>query len=645
MSSGHIEATASEPPASGAAAPRLSLLEALWQYGVLSPLDYHFALALRALGGASEEVLFCAALASRAVQLGHVCLDLRTVPDLRFLERSTDTRIDFVYPAPERLLAALRASSLCSDGERPAPLVLDAHGRLYLQRYFGYERELARELLTRARPAPRVDLQRLREGLERWFPRAPAASNSVSSAEQASALELAACVAALQSLAVICGGPGTGKTTTVVKILALLQEQALREGAPLGILLLAPTGKAAQRLASSVSNGLEQLALPEAVKASIPREASTIHRALGGGRGSSGRFRHDASNPLAADVVVVDEVSMVDLMLLYQLVSAIRPAARLILQGDKDQLASVEAGAILGDIYDQAAAETWSVDFARRVQEVTGQTLQNTGAAPGLADCLVHLEQSHRYPRDSGIGRLARAVNRGDADSALRLLQWADRSDDALDCQRFDPGARTASGEQVLERFATAGYSPFIAAVTPADKLARLEAYRVLCAHRQGPRGVQQLNLEIERWLAGAGLIDPQGTFYENRPILITRNDYGLGLFNGDVGVVVQDHEGRLRVCFQGTGGLRFFAPSRLPPHETVFAMTIHKSQGSEFDAVSVVLPDAPSPLVSRELLYTALTRARRRVDVFASGEVIRASVERAVERASGLHDALWPRG
>jgi len=286
MSSAGIEATPSEPavsePASVAAAPRLSLLEALWQYGVLSPLDYHFALSLRALGGpggAGEEVSFCAALASRAVQLGHVCLDLRTVPDLRFVERSTDARVDFTYPAPERLLAALRASPLCSAGERPTPLVLDAHGRLYLQRYFGYERELARELLARARPAPRVDQERLREGLERWFPRAPARGSSVSSAEQAGALELAACVAALQSLAVICGGPGTGKTTTVVKILALLQEQALREGAPLGILLLAPTGKAAQRLAASVSNGLEQLALSEAVQASIPREASTIHRA------------------------------------------------------------------------------------------------------------------------------------------------------------------------------------------------------------------------------------------------------------------------------------------------------------------------------------------------------------------------------
>lgn len=525
----------------------------------------------------------------------------------------------------------------------PTPLVLDAHGRLYLQRYFGYEQQLARELLARARPAPQAGLQGLRAGLERWFPRS-GSNGSGSSTAQAGALELAACVAALQGLAIICGGPGTGKTTTVVKILALLQEQALRAGAPLGILLLAPTGKAAQRLASSVSNGLDQLALPEAVKATIPREASTIHRALGGGRGSSGRFRHDASNPLSADVVVVDEVSMVDLMLLYQLVSAIRPAARLILQGDKDQLASVEAGAILGDIYDPVAAETWSADFARRVQEVTGQTLRGMGAEPGLCDSLVHLEQSHRYPADSGIGQLARAINRGDADTALRLLEWADGSGDALDCQRFDPGARTSSGEQVLERLATAGYAPFIASVTPADKLARLEAYRILCAHRQGPRGVEQLNLEIERWLTGAGLLEPRGTFYENRPILITRNDYALGLFNGDVGVVVQDHERRLRVCFAGAEGLRFFAPSRLPPHETVFAMTIHKSQGSEFDAVSVVLPDAPSPLVSRELLYTALTRARRRVDLFASGEVIRASVGRAVQRASGLHDALWQR-
>lgn len=617
-----------------------TLLEQLWSYGVLSALDYHFARSLKALGGANEESLFCAALASRAVQLGHVCLDLARIEDLRFVDRmphaaAADARAEFVCPPAERLLGALRASPLCGDGSQPTPLVLDARGRLYLQRYAQHERELAAALLARARPAPGIDLERLGERLRRRFPR---------SAEERALgpdpLELAAAVAALQRLAIICGGPGTGKTTTVVKLLALLQEQALEQaGSPLGLILLAPTGKAAQRLATSVANGLGALELSAPVRAAIVAQASTIHRALGGGRGASGRFWHDADNPLPADLVVVDEVSMVDLVLLRQLVSALRPEARLILLGDKDQLASVEAGAILGDIYDAGAAAQWSEDFARRLQLCAGHTLRATAGAPALCDCLVSLEQSHRYAAESGIGRLARAINRGDAEASLLLLEPGPGA--PSDCRRYEPEAHAAGGESPLEELAIAGYRPFVECADPAQKLARLESYRVLCAHRQGARGVERLNAEIESWLARAGLIDPDARFYENRPVLVLRNDYGLGLFNGDVGVVVRDGP-RLRVCFQGAEGLRFLAPSRLPPHETVFAMTIHKSQGSEFDAVSVVLPETVSPLLSRELLYTAVTRARCRVDVLGARDVVRAAVGRAIQRASGLHDALW---
>jgi exodeoxyribonuclease V alpha subunit len=319
-------------------------------------------------------------------------------------------------------------------------------------------------------------------------------------------------------------------------------------------------------------------------------------------------------------------------------VDALRPEARLILLGDKDQLASVEAGAILGDIYDATAASEWSSDFAARVHAATGKVLPAQRARAGLADCLVSLEQSHRYAADSGIGQLARAIQRGSTEQALEVLE---RTEPDADCRRLEPSARDSSEQLLLEQIATSSYRPFIEANDPAQKLTLLEGYRILCAHRHGPEGVESINAEVERWLARAGLIDPEGRFYENRPLLITRNDYGLGLFNGDVGLVVRDGP-RLRVCFRGAEGLRFLAPGRLPPHETVFAMTVHKSQGSEFDAVSVVLPARPSPLVSRELVYTAVTRARRRVEVFASREVIRSAVTRAIQRASGLHDALW---
>jgi exodeoxyribonuclease V alpha subunit len=662
-------------PAGAAQRPALPLIDALARAGVLSPLDRHLAYAVFALDAADPLLALGAALASRAVQLGHVCVDLSR---LDFAELAA--RLDLTeqrpldasseWPSRERLIAALRASALCteldagpSSVEAPTPLVLDARGRLYLQRYARYERTLANVLRGRARRANDVDMPLLRMGIERLFgasgrtePSSPEPSSlsldsvNLSSANvnvnvnvnvnKSNAHALAACVAALHSLAVICGGPGTGKTTTVVKIMALLQEQALARGnRPLTVLLLAPTGKAARRLASSVQAGLGALPVVEAVKAAIPNEAYTIHRALGGG--TSGRFRHDAQNPLPADVVLVDEVSMVDLALLYRLAVAIRPAARLILQGDKDQLASVEAGAILGDIYDPHAAAEWSREFAGEVRELCGQALPGDRAERGLCDCLVNLDESFRYRADSGIGRLARAINTGDGAGALAILR---RGGPGSDAALFEPGADTGSDAE-LERRAIEGYTAFIQSSDPKQKLERLGAYRVLCAHRQGPRGVEQQNRNVEAWLGRAGLLDPLATFYENRPIIITQNDYTLGLFNGDVGVVVRDEHGRLRVCFEGAEGLRFLAPGRLPPHETVFATTVHKSQGSEFDAVSIVLPDGVSALVGRELLYTAVTRARERVDVFASAEVVRSAITRTVQRPSGLRDALWGSG
>jgi exodeoxyribonuclease V alpha subunit len=640
----------------------LPLIDALARGGVLSPLDRHLAYAVFALDSADPLLALGAALASRAVQLGHVCVDLSRFDFAELaarLDLAEPRTFDAEWPSREQLLTALRASPLCAEVdagpasvEVPTPLVLDARCRLYLQRYARYERTLANVLRARARRANDVDLPLLRMGIERLFgararphpTSSDAAGSDTSSSDSSSsnliksnAHALAACVAALHSMAVICGGPGTGKTTTVVKILALLQEQALARGdRPLSVLLLAPTGKAARRLASSVQAGLGTLPVSEAVKAAIPSEAYTIHRALGGG--TSGRFRHDAGNPLSADVVLVDEVSMVDLALLYRLTIAIRPAARLILQGDKDQLASVEAGAILGDIYEPHAAAEWSREFAAEVRELSGQDLPGNRAERGLCDCLVNLDESFRYRADSGIGRLARAINTGDSASALAILR---RGGIGRDAALFEPGPDTGSDAE-LERRATEGYAPFIQSSDPKEKLARLGAYRVLCAHRLGTRGVEQQNRNVEAWLARAGLLDPLATFYANRPIIITQNDYTLGLFNGDVGVVVRDEHGRLRVCFEGAEGLRFLAPGRLPPHETVFATTVHKSQGSEFDAVSIVLPDGVSALVGRELLYTAVTRARERVDVFASADVVRSAITRTVQRPSGLRDALW---
>jgi len=641
---------ATPAPDAGPLAGPLAVVERLARAGVLSPLDRHLARAVHALQGCDPLTALGAALASRAVQLGHVCLDLRR---LSFAELDADDALEGDWPAPEQLLEALLDSPLCTPigsgvaavdevAAATTPLVLDRRGRLYLQRYARYERTLAAVLRQRARRVEDVDTELLGAGLRRLFGNAEGDGAQGGESPLAGAHAKVACVAALHALAVICGGPGTGKTTTVVKILALLEEQALaRSERPLSVLLLAPTGKAARRLASSVQAGLAALPVSDAVRAAIPNEAYTIHRALGGG--SSGRFRHDESNPLPADVVLVDEVSMVDLALLYRLAIAIRPQARLILQGDKDQLASVEAGAILGDIYDPSAAAEWSRPFAAEMTALTGAPVLGGRPERGLSDCLVSLEESFRYRADSGIGRLARAINGGDAGAALAVLRGKDPSSVERDAELFDPllMSREAAASE-LERRATRGYTPFIQCADPREKLALLGQYRVLCAHRQGSFGVEQQNRNVEDCLARAGLIDPQATFYENRPIIVTQNDYTLGLFNGDVGVVVRDEQGRLRVCFEGAEGLRLLAPGRLPPHETVFATTVHKSQGSEFDAVSIVLPEVPSALVGRELLYTAVTRARQRVEIFGPAEVIRGAIARTVQRPSGLRDALW---
>jgi exodeoxyribonuclease V alpha subunit len=628
---------------SAAPEPSLPLLQRLKQQGVLSPLDYHFARQL--LGIAledSELVALCAALASRAVQQGHVCVDLRRLAQAPPLDQNDEPVSGVSWPSATELRQALRQSRLANDADSLAPLWLDAHDRLYLKRYAAYEEALANDLLERARALEAVDLELLESGLERLFPATSA--RAIGSLDRQ---RLAACLCVLRRLTVICGGPGTGKTTTVVKTLCLLQEQRRHVGQrPFEILLLAPTGKAAQRLAEAVQAGLASLPVDDAIKALVPARASTIHRALGLRNQPSLTPRHHRRNPLGADVVLVDEVSMVDLGLLQRLLDAVRPEARLILQGDQDQLVSVEAGAILGDIFPKQREVVYSAAFARELEQTARLSLGESVAEPGLHDCLVTLNESYRYPKDSRLGRLARAINAGDASGALEILAEPGGARDALaDCRLIEPRAGELAQRDLpraLAESVAGGYAGYIHAEDPAEKLALLAQYRVLCSHRRGPYGVERLNAAIEDWLEEAGLVRPGPGFYEHRPIIVTQNDYQLDLMNGDVGVVVRSADQALRVCFAGPNGLRFLLPSRLPPHETVFATTVHKSQGSEFERVSIVLPGAPSKLLVRELLYTAVTRARRNAELFGAAALVASAIERPIERASGLRARLW---
>lgn len=618
-------------------------LDTLRAAGALDALDVCFARALGRLAGETEPaVLLGAAFANRAPTHGHVCADLRRLPLTLPREMAAgaieDGAVDAIpgvsLPDPDAWRAALQRSALVRGPgeERRTPLVLDGDA-LYLDRMWTHQRRLVDAIRARlGRLHEDVDGEVLRDGLGRLFP----------GADPHDRQRIAALLAVLRDFTVIVGGPGTGKTATVVRVLALLQAHARAAGGrfPLRVALAAPTGKAAARLTESIRAQKAALDVPEAIRAAIPEEAATLHRLLGYQPRGTG-FRHDAEDPLPADVVVVDEASMVDLALMSRLVDAVAPGARLVLLGDRDQLASVEAGAVLGDIC-AAGGRAFSgavADAAARLAAPLPADLVDRDIAPGIADATIELTRTWRFPDGSGIGLLAAAINAGDADAALACLD----GDVFLDASRLDvPPGDDALAAALRGRVVDA-FRPVVAATTPAAALAALDRFRVVCAHRRGRRGVGWLNHAIERWLTDAGLIAPHGhPWYPGRPIMITRNDAALGLYNGDVGVLL-DRDGDLRAWFPGATaeGPRAFAPGRLPPHDTVYAMTVHKSQGSEFDDVVVVLPDGPSPLLTRELLYTAVTRASRGVTLVGGADAIRAGIATRVERMSGLRAQL----
>ncbi len=608
------------------------VLDALARRGVLSLLDKHFALSAARIGGERDAaVILGAAFASRAVQRGHVCVDLNRLATAALLDDDEQPVTDVALPPVNDWLRALSQSPLVAapGEERATPLVLDDRGRLYLWRYFDYQTRLARRLGALVASEADADDSLLASGLARLFDGATAG--------EADPQRIAAALAVLGRFAVISGGPGTGKTHTVVKVLALIHEQHAARRERCRLLLVAPTGKAAQRLAESVGRSLGELGLDEVARSALSVQPSTIHKALGWLPRTPTRFFHDAENPLPAEVVLCDEASMVDLALMTKLAEAIPPTGRFVLLGDRDQLASVEAGAILGDLYHAEADHRYSAKVAERLERAVGFAVAATSRKTrGIADCMVHFEKSYRYANDSGIGAVARAVNAGDEAAVLSALDGT------------NPDVRLAVTEDertLIERLrapVVEGYAVLAAIAQPRAKLDALDRFRVLCAHRRGPFGAQRVNAVIGKLLEGAGLA-PTGDLYEGRPIIVTQNDHQLGLMNGDVGVFARDESGRLKAFFSTpTRALRSFSPARLPPVDTVFAMTVHKSQGSEFDSVVLVLPAKPSPIVTRELLYTGVTRARKSVLVTATEDVVRHAVRTRIERASGLRDALW---
>jgi exodeoxyribonuclease V alpha subunit len=596
--------TAVDPFDARRAAAASGLLRAFNDAGVLAPADVHVARRLTALAGEDDEwVALAAALAVRGPRLGHVLVDLDTIRDTATVESEEPVDLSALpWPPAEEWRARVAASPLAAVGEEAAadrPLRL-AGGALYLDRYWHEERAIAADLRALAdAPPPAVREDVLADGLERL------AGGEEGDPRQ----RLAAETALRRRFAVVAGGPGTGKTTTVARIVALLLEQAAATGTPPPLVALAaPTGKAAARLAEAVHTAARTLDASESVRAALlALDASTLHRLLGWRPGTHSRFRHDRGNRLPHDVVIVDETSMVSLSLMARLVESVRDQARLILVGDPGQLASIEAGAVLGDIVGPAE--------------------------PGRG--IVVLDRVHRY--GGAIDAVARAIRGGDADAVLGALDgvtWIAGGDEAALAPIRERAV--ASARAVLEA-ATAGDA--------AAAIAALGAFRLLCAHRRGPHGVEAWTARIEGWLAqavpgfGAG-----GEWYAGRPLLVTENDYGLGLFNGDTGVVVA-RDGGVQAAFERQGERVELSPSRLAAVETVYAMTVHKSQGSQFATAAVLLPEPGSPLLTRELLYTAVTRARGELILAGSEAAIRAAVARPVARASGLRARLWPPG
>lgn len=678
------------------------LLDRWVEHGWLRGLDAAFARFLwTEVPEAHPLLILAAALASHQLGRGHACLDLEaTLHDPAFaLSLPPEGRHDYssdplalALPLPTDVLSgvdmtswqlALQNPVLVSEGPGNTPLVRKG-SRLYLRRYWRYEQDVRSAIdhrlsLSLEQQQP-WSVDQLRELLDLLF----APSAGISPDWQ----KLACALAARSAFSVVTGGPGTGKTTTVVSLLALLQALALgdsanSDGRALRIRLAAPTGKAAARLSASIATAIERLPLTalaqaigmqaEQIRNNIPDNVTTLHRLLGS-RPDSRHFRHHAGNPLALDVLVIDEASMVDLEMMAAVMAALPTSARVILLGDKDQLASVEAGAVLGQLCHRATAGHYTVPTADWLQQASGQQVPSVlvdSHGQKLDQAVAMLRHSHRFAADSGIGTLAQAVNSGDVAAVSNIWKQSYPDLGLIAQAAIDPTVFSdlmLSGASALPADASLappryGYRHYLD--TLAQKRPTLDAgksalddwakqvldaharFQVLCAVRSGVWGVEGLNQRIAAILHKAGHIPAMDGWYVGRPVLVVRNDYSLGLMNGDIGITLElpgpNGVGWVaRVAFpdpQSERGIKWVLPSRLQAVETVYALTVHKSQGSEFSHTVLILPENVSPILTRELLYTGITRARARFTLVNPGpaSVLTQAVQRRVLRVGGL--------
>jgi exodeoxyribonuclease V alpha subunit len=601
------------------------LLRDLRCHNSLSHLDIYLAGFLMAEASKPSKALILAiALTSHATSEGHVCLDLNALAGRELF--ATPERVIQAPPLAEWRSALLESGVVTPPGAWQ-PLVLDRQNRLYLYRYWDYEQRLSKALIQRSQQERQsVDYSCLSDGLDALF--------EASKGQVVDWQKSAAATAVLRNLSVISGGPGTGKTSTVVRILALLRQQP--EGTHLRIALTAPTGMAAARLQQSIRASKSGLPLSKEQLDAIPEQASTLHRLLGVQRQGTG-FRYHRENPLLFDVVILDEASMVDVALMTKLIDALPGQARLILLGDRDQLASVEAGSVLGDICLDCDAPDPS--FALKLEQLTKQPIQSASIARNiLSNSVVLLRHSYRFAAQSPIGKLSRAVNHGEVTEAIGLLRTSAEEDELGWLAGKDHAIAMAA-----THFATL-FAQIKAGAEVKILFETLQKFRILCALREGPFGVRQLNLAITQRLKEQGFIPDNREWYIGRPVMLTRNDYQLNLYNGETGIVLPhpDQPSELSVAFIGRDtDIHWVPPSRLPFCETVYALTVHKSQGSEFQQVLLLLPDRDAPIVCRELLYTAITRSKSQFRLVGPESVFKTAVGSRMKRVSGLADLL----
>lgn len=616
------------------------LINYLKEAAIISEIDCCFADfisgLLRKEGLETPDNLYLAAVMVSCFTSGrkHTCLDLNELQDKRveevfpeLLTVRTHNTIQFKFPNLNEWLRTLKSfPSVTGAPGDFKPLIIEETGMLYLQRYWDYETRLAamiaKKISEKIHP---IHEQLLNESLKRYFPE---------STLQPDWQRAAAFAAVNSNFCIISGGPGTGKTTTVAKIIGIILEQHEKN---LRIVLAAPTGKAAARLKDSLKESIKKINCPDEIKQKFPNEALTIHRLLGY-IPDSPFFRHDNSNPIPADILIVDEASMIPLALMEKLFDAVKEGTRIILLGDKDQLASVEAGSVLNDISDAAGVNCFSSDFRKRYMKLTGENLPAYDAEKKqIENLIIGLNHSYRFDDSKGIGYLSRAVNSGDFDEALRII-----SSDSSGEIEFEKLPSRAELSAKLKNKIIPFFKNIVSALSVEEAYAELQKFRILLGAREGFYGAVSINIMAEEILKNEGLMEMSSQFYNGRPVLINKNDYKLNLFNGDNGLIWREKDGRARAYFMSNDGkLKSHSPLSLPEHETSFAMSVHKTQGSEFENILLILPDNESKLLTRELVYTGITRARKKAGIWYKEHIFKKAVENATGRSSGLKNKL----